>query len=110
MKTSSLWLGLVLATSQLSLAQGTFQNLDFEEANPALGNSAATLMPGWQVFIGNSSTSTIGYDAQALSVAAVSIWDDKTGYMPIQGNFTAFLQSATLFTGGTSVSLSQTGT
>jgi hypothetical protein len=108
MKLSKVLL-VIVNLPQLCLAQGTFQNLDFEDANPVLGNGVSTLMPGWEVFIGNSSTSTVGYDALSLGAPAVTVWDDKTGYSPLQGNYTAFLQSATVPIVSESVSLSQTG-
>lgn len=57
---------LIFAVFGLTMAgfsQGSFQNLNFEEANPvAAGNgyySTASSLPGWQVFYGTTPISTI---------------------------------------------------
>jgi hypothetical protein len=92
-----------------ALGQGTFQNLNFEEANPAAGHTLATLFPGWQAFYNSTPVSVVGYDDESTGAALLSIQDDKAGYMPIQGNYTAFLQSAVVGSQSTSVTLSQTG-
>jgi hypothetical protein len=102
-----------LATNTVVLSQGTFQDLDFENAViERLGTaySAAAAFPGWQVLIGTTPTSTVFYDDVSIGAPNVSIIDDKTGYVPIDGNnFTAYLQGATLGNQSTSVSLTQTG-
>jgi hypothetical protein len=91
-------------------SQGTFQNLDFEAANvsaysPGSLVPTASAFPGWQALIGTTPTSTVGYDAETLSVASISI---NNGAL-IQGSYTAFLQSAVVGSQSTSVTLSQTG-
>jgi len=103
---------IALASVSLARAQGTFQDLDFEEANPSAvvaGNSAAALFPGWQVLVGGTPTTSVGDDVVTIGAPGVEIWDNKNGYTPLQGNYTAFLQSATFPSGGASVGLSQTG-
>ncbi|HEY3854008.1 MAG TPA: hypothetical protein VGO67_06415 [Verrucomicrobiae bacterium] len=99
----------IIATAK---GQGAFQDLDFEEANPGTGTSAA-LFPGWQMYIGTTPTTFVYYDDFGLSTPSISLWDDKTGFQPIQGNYTAELASASIGDPGSflsdSVSLTQTG-
>jgi hypothetical protein len=101
---------ILFAHSLSAFAQGTFQNLDFEAANlsgyspPALVPTTSAF-PGWQALIGTTPTSTVGYNSETLSIASISINDE----MLIQGNYTAFLQSAIVGSQSTSVTLSQTG-
>jgi hypothetical protein len=103
----------LVAMNSIVGAQGTFQDLNFEGAviTGSGGNySAASAFPGWQVYIGTTATTVVGYDGVSIGAPAVAIIDDKTGYVPIQGNYTAYLMAATLGSQSTSVSLSQTGT
>lgn len=113
MKTRFLFVASFLVTTTGVLSQGTFQDLNFEDAIIArlgTGYSAASAFPGWQVLIGNTPTSTVLYDAVSTGAPDVAIIDDLTGYLPIQGNYTAYLMGATLGNQSTSVSLSQSGT
>jgi hypothetical protein len=96
---------IILASSVATFAQGTFQNLDFEEANPTAGYTLAALFPGWQAFYNSTPVSVVGYDDESLGVALLSI---NNGAL-IQGSYTAFLQSAVVGSQSTSVTLSQTG-
>jgi hypothetical protein len=100
-------------------AQGTFQNLNFEEANVSgyqpdgmIPTTAA--FPGWEVFStgagGTTPLSSVWYDGFSLGGALVSIIDDHPPLSPLDGNY-----SALLFGGGpeqnlSSVSIGQTGT
>jgi hypothetical protein len=78
----------------MASAQGTFQDLDFEQASTSLGYTSATLFPGWQLYMGTTPTTFVGYDQSPLSTPLISLWDNGTGYTPIQGNYTAILASA----------------
>jgi hypothetical protein len=105
-----------------SLAQGTFQNLDFESAtiipsSPSLVQFGPAF-PGWTGYVGThqlSSTDGVLYDTVNLGSSAISIidqgWTNSFGG-PIDGTFTAVLQAGLL--GGStnygSTTLSQTGT
>jgi hypothetical protein len=96
-------------------AQGNFQNLGFENANVssfAPGASVPTIsaFPGWQALIGGIPTSQVPYDDETLGAASIDLFDNKSGYTPLQGNYTAFLQSAMIPIMSTAVALSQTGT
>ncbi len=89
-----------------------FQDLDFEEAT-LVGSgfySASAAFPGWQVLIGTTPTSEVVYDALSTGGAEVSITDDKNGFVPIQGSYTAFLFASSVPGHDSTVSLSQTGT
>jgi hypothetical protein len=102
-------------------AQGTFQDLDFEEATvsgyqPVSVVPTTAAFPGWEVYStgagGTTPLSSVWYDGVSLGGAAVSIIDNYPpfGLSPLDGNYSAFL-----FGGGpeqnlSSVSISQTGT
>jgi hypothetical protein len=83
------------------LAQGTFQNLGFEQANlvPVSANAVqfAPAFPGWSGFIGGVQASGALYNNLTLDTAAISIldhgWPNPFGGPGglIQGNFTALL-------------------
>jgi hypothetical protein len=94
-------------------AQGTFQNLNFEAANlsgyqPGFVPTTSAF-PDWQALIGASPASAVLYDDVSIGAPEIAIMDDKTGYVPIQGSYTAYLMSAVVGTVSTSVTLSQTG-
>lgn len=90
---------IVLATFT-GLAQGTFQNLNFESANPIpFGNSYTVAtsngLPAWVSYYDGEPTITIAYDTFSLGDAAVSLHDSaSTLGPPIQGNYSVFLQGS----------------
>jgi hypothetical protein len=103
---------VIFAYSSTLLAQGTFQDLNFEQAAIVplgTGISAGSAFPGWQEFYGSIPTSVVSYDAATIGAANIAIVDDKSGYVPFQGNYMAFLEGATTPGLSTSVTLSQTG-
>jgi hypothetical protein len=118
-------LALAIVTGGLSLsasAQGTFQDLDFEEAKivPDGGGygylSAADAFPGWQLALNGSplSDSNFSLDGLSLGGAEISLIDNNTGfpyYSPgaIQGNYSAILFSGGLSPNLYSASISQMG-
>ncbi len=111
LKTSLFYTGLFLQCAvSAALAQGTFQNLNFESANVTgypVGSSTVPIssaLPGW------TGPSLIWYDTLSLGGALVSINDTNTGFgfVPIQGRYSAYLFSQGL-NSPTSVTISQTG-
>jgi hypothetical protein len=96
------WLvaGLALLLSAAgALAQGTFQNLNFESARiipiPSGDygpNSIATTnaLPGWAVFIGSSQLSEITYNDPDLGSTWVNLW--ATNGAQISGRYSVLLQ------------------
>jgi hypothetical protein len=105
-------LGVFFALS--ALAQGTFQDLDFEQATIVpLGNgiSAASAFPGWQTLIGTTPTSVVYLDGKSAGSPLISLVnnDPSEGLAPLQGNYSAYLISASIPAARTSVTLSQTG-
>ena len=113
MKAILLSLMLVFESVSVCFSQGTFQNLDFEQANltgfsPMSSVPTTSAFPGWQAFINTVQASDVYYDTEALSTPGIAIWDEKTGYTPIQGNYTAFLQAAADGNLSGSASLTQT--
>jgi hypothetical protein len=91
-------------------AQGTFQNLNFEQADPVFvaGQyspyevTAASALPDWIVSYDGSQQSAVLYDTQSTGAAVVCL--EGIGFGAIDGNYSAFLQA---FIGGASIS--QTG-
>lgn len=106
MKTTSL-LAHVIALISVSLstqAQGTFQNLDFEQArivpdpaSPLYPTAVAVTnaVPGWTVYVGAFYPYDILYDTVSLGAAAVSIHDTNDfGMQVLQGRYTLLLQTS----------------
>ena len=116
--TVCLAVGLALIlTAASSPAQGTFQNLGFEFANPSgypPGSSGVPInaaFPGWSGFYGSVQTSRVWYDGISIGGAMISIVDSHVSipsFGPIKGSYSAYL-----FGGGdlvlTSSTISQTG-
>jgi hypothetical protein len=102
-------------------AQGTFQNLDFEEADivPIVGNplypyavTVANALPGWTVDYGAVQQTQILYNNPSLGTTAVTLF--ASGYPGpvasiIDGNFSVALQSGLLNGMPAPASISQTG-
>ncbi|MGO8701814.1 MAG: hypothetical protein ACLQVY_29375 [Limisphaerales bacterium] len=89
--------------------QGTFQNLDFEEAdvsgdhvNSLVATSSA--FPFWQAFYDTTPATEVWYDSISTGAPLISIVDGQAGPV-IQGNYSAYLFSAS----STVTTLSQTG-
>jgi hypothetical protein len=98
------------------LAQGTFQNLNFEAASIPNGTPPGSLvpveaaLPGWSVNAPSdvsNGTNFIPYDGYSLGGTVISVLDTNVGlgFVPLQGKYTAALF------GGPSVAaiISQTG-
>ncbi len=95
-------------------AQGTFQDLNFEEATIPPGTtysvSVANALPGWTLDYGDTPQTQIGYDDQSLGGTAAFLTGKGTYLPAIDGNF-----SIELYGGGDGngqredVSISQTG-
>jgi hypothetical protein len=101
-------------------AQGTFQNLDFEQASippgtrPSPSVPISGALPDWSAYFTSGTTvypqTSVGYDVLTAGGNNISLVDSSAGYGvgPIQGNY-----SVMLFSGGDnpyySASISQTG-
>ena len=86
---------LLLATSS-SVAQSTFQNLDFESANIQPGTPPGTVLPasdalpGWNCYVGVNQVTGVVYDAFASTL--VTIHDANSPYVGVlQGNYSVAL-------------------
>lgn len=117
MKTALVAFVLFVATAVHSCAQGSFQNLFFENAtivpdgsSPHLINADAAL-PGWSVSYGSGPGGVnIIYNDFNLSYAAVGLHDpSSTITHPLQGNYSVMLQSSQYPFPADSASISQTG-
>jgi hypothetical protein len=88
---------LLLATKQYAFAQGSFVNLDFEQAtivagSGGLGVVASNAIPGWTAYTYGTPQTVIAYDTISLGGALVSI-HDTNGFEPIlQGRYSLLLQ------------------
>ena len=97
------------------MAQGTFQNLDFEQASIIpLGGfdtnqvEASAALPGWTVYIGGSSVNNVLYDTLTIGSPAVSIQDSLSPVVqPLQGSYSVALQNLT--GGSVTAAIGQTG-
>jgi hypothetical protein len=86
------------------IAQGTFQNLDFESANVSPSPPAAypnpvpvaSALPGWTAYLGESQQSQVEYNTTTLGVASISLlgptWNENFPGI-ISGNYSVVLQS-----------------
>jgi hypothetical protein len=110
---------IVIVSARPAPAQGTFQNLNFEEANivaisgQPLAVTVANALPGWTVYYGNVQQTQISYN-DALLGGEPWLTLSANGYpgipeMLIDGNFTPFLQGGGVNGVPTPVSISQTG-
>src|SRR5262245_34012009 len=103
MKVSAL---LFLLAASPAFAQGTFQNLDFEESlvdqsQPIGFVSVADALPGWTVTISTNQQSFVRFNDPCISSTCVSILGTNSPVLinAIEGNFSVYLQ------GGFSISL-----
>jgi hypothetical protein len=95
MKTQRLILcAAVLLARFCAPAQGTFQNLNFEQAVDAPGSflmSASNAFPGWTVYGGGIPLTEVGHD-NALG-APVGLGDSAAPYLVLEGSFSVILGS-----------------
>jgi hypothetical protein len=98
-------------------AQGTFQNLNFEQANPVivLGSpyypyavTSASSLPYWTVSYGDVQQTQILYNAPSAGATQVMLTgpDHYPGFAPIDGNYSVVLQGGIT---ASAASISQTG-
>ena len=89
---------LLLLAASSALAQGTFQNLDFESANAAgLTNFFVAFkdaFPSWIGYIGTNQASLAGYNfisagGAVITLITPSALDARTAASVIDGNYTA---------------------
>jgi hypothetical protein len=86
------------------IAQGTFQNLNFEQANPVMANggpyypygvTAASALPYWTVDVGGVQQTSIPENAPSLGAPQVTLI--SSAYMfppPIDGNYSVLLEGS----------------
>lgn len=104
----------VIASSFLQ-AQGTFQNLDFEQASIVLLNpsqefySASDALPDWTAYLGNTPVNWVLYDDVTIGSPAVSIQDSLSPVVqqPLQGAYSVVLQHSGI--DSTTAGIGQTG-
>ncbi len=107
----------IVAVSCSAAAQGTFQNLNFEQANPVIvvGSpyypyevTAASALPDWTVTEGGIQQTQITENDPSLGSPWIVLIStaDTLGFAPIDGNYSVLLQGS----GFSSVpAISQTG-
>jgi hypothetical protein len=81
-----------------AFAQGTFQNLDFEQANPVVVSpftvTAASGLPNWTVTIGGVEQTQITENGFSTGAPQVDLIGSATpvAYSPLDGNYSVLLQ------------------
>jgi hypothetical protein len=89
---------VMFASSVIASAQGTFQDLNFEEANPVYAGSpypayevtTASALPGWTVYYGTTQEAVVGYNTESLGATQVDLLG--ASYGAIEGNYSVLLQ------------------
>jgi hypothetical protein len=91
-KPHCFYLGSILAGLTVQ-AQGTFQNLNFELADPGQFSSfsvpISSALPGWTVAIGGVQQADVGYNAFSTGAPFVSLIGP--GHGPLDGNYSVLL-------------------
>ncbi len=90
----------ILSCAPFSGGQGTFQNLNFEQANPVSDGlnsvTAASALPGWTLYCGSVQQTSVTYNTYSLGQANVSLfgpgWNQVNPGI-IDGNYTVALQA-----------------
>jgi hypothetical protein len=107
--------GTAVLTCGVAVAQGTFQNLDFEQANPVVVQgspyypyevTAASALPYWTVTIGGVQQTQVLFDTISTGSPDVDLIGPGThfGYSPIDGDYSVVLQGTF-----SAAAISQTG-
>lgn len=108
-----LWAICALALPFSGLAQGTFQNLDFEAAEivPIVGSpyfphsvAPSNAVPAWEVSYGTTPVGEITYNDPAVGSTWVNLW--ATNGQQIDGGYSVLLQGGLT---ASAASISQTG-
>ena len=98
-----------------ALAQGTFQNLNFEQANPISAGdpgapyfvTATSALPYWRVCYGGVQETQVSYNAVSTGATQVTLVStDIPLYDAIDGSYSVLLQG---IVPGSEASISQTG-
>jgi hypothetical protein len=100
---------ILLSGTNQANAQGTFENLNFEEANPAPGSipgdvTVASALPDWTVAIGGVQQSQIPENTFSLGAPSVILEGLESPVPPIDGDYSVYLKGTS-----SSVEISQTG-
>ena len=107
---------VALLTMLSAQAQGSFQNLNFEQANPISAGvpgepffvTAASALPYWTVTLGGVQQTEITENEPSLGSTWVSLVGPGDDYgAPIDGNYSVLLQGSGT---ASAASISQTGT
>jgi hypothetical protein len=110
MNMTNLIVGQLVSVSVVlsALAQGSFENMNFELANPGTFSSfsvpVSNALPYWKVSLGEVQQTDVGYNA--FSTGATSVTLVGPGYGPIDGNYSVLLYGGET---ASSASISQTG-
>ena len=92
---------LLIVGGQYGQCQGTFANLDFENALLPLIPDAGSLipitdaLPEWTAYINGNPIGQVMYNGIYLSYPTVALIDSRARYFPppIQGNYSVYLKS-----------------
>ena len=106
---------LLLTGNQRAHAQGTFQNLSFENPRlplilgPDARLSAADAIPGWTAYIGENQVDRVIYNTFALDLATVSLQGPGSDLTPLLGNYSVYLRGPSQFVPPGNPAIAQTG-
>ncbi len=101
---------LALFVGLSALAQGTFQNLDFEQANPVFVNpyngtvTAVSALPDWTADIGGVPQTEILQNGLSTGAPEVVLLTASSPVPPLDGDYSVLLTGSSA-----SASISQTG-
>jgi hypothetical protein len=114
MKRKTLIIGhaVSMLIAESGFAQGTFQNLNFEQAEPVFVNgisgpyvTVASALPYWTAEIGGVQQTEIYQNGGSTGAAEISLLTSISPQPPLDGNYSVLLQANPL----ASASISQTG-
>jgi hypothetical protein len=85
-----------LLSTFLGFSQGTFQNLNFEQAAPVFLQdglaTTASALPYWTEAVGGDQQEEVGVNAFSTGASAVSLVGPGSPVAPIDGNYSVYLQ------------------
>jgi hypothetical protein len=114
-KRFQLALIFILTGASSSLAQGNFEDLNFESANIQPSQAAGTVnasdaLPGWTVYFGTAPQTQVGYNQVSTGSTWVTLLGQSgsgTIYNSLDANFSVLLQGGVT---ASAASIEQTGT
>jgi hypothetical protein len=92
---------LVFSCAVTAKAKQTFENLDFEQANPGASEvprflTAASGLPGWTLYLGSTQSGQVLYNSETVGTASIDLVSSQYPDVEvIDGQYSTILQSGT---------------